>query len=264
MQSSVWRRVERSRASFFTDLTKASAERHARFGHAGHLLEPNIRDSAGGLRDIHTIGWASKVLPGSRGDVDSLVGAGFLSPIDADLVTSARRFLLRVRVELHLATGRHQDQLYLSEQDDVAERLGYSASDGRPPADQLMQELYFHAREVDAVVSAFWDRVLHLKPRRRFRGSSRESTPLADGCVLKDGRLEVVATTNVGENAAGWMRVFRQSALRGVPVGRHSINRLHEEIGAVAKPLPWTPETRDVFPTSCSRATAARASWTRW
>jgi [protein-PII] uridylyltransferase len=247
MQSSVWRRIERSRASFFGDLVKASSERYDRYGHAGHLLEPNIRDSAGGLRDIHTIGWASKVLPGSRGDIDALVEAGYLSRIDGDLVTSARAFLLRLRVELHLATGRHQDQLYLSEQDDVAERLGYSALDGRPPADRLMQELYFHAREVDAVASNFWDRVLHLKPRRRFRSSSRENTSVADGCVVKDGRLEVVATTNVAENAAGWMRVFRQSALRGVPVGRHSINRLHEEIRVATKPLPWSAETRDVF-----------------
>lgn len=247
MQSSVWRRIERSRASFFADLMKASSDRHARYGHAGHLLEPNIRDSAGGLRDVHTVGWASKVLPGSRGDIDSLVDAGFMSRIDANLVTSAHEFLLRVRIELHLATGRHQDQLYLSEQDDIAERLGYPARDGRPPADRLMQELYFHAREVDAVVASFWDRVIHLKPRRRFRGSSRESRPAADGCVVKDGRIEVVATTNVAENPAGWMRVFRQSALRGVPVGRHSINRLHEELEAAPKPLPWSAETRDVF-----------------
>jgi [protein-PII] uridylyltransferase len=247
MRAGVWRRIERSRASFFADLVKASAERHARYGHAGHLLEPNIRDSAGGLRDIHTVGWASKVLPGSRGGIDSLVDAGFLSRIDAELVTSARSYLLRLRVELHLATGRHQDQLYLAEQDEIAERLGYTALDGRPPADRLMQELYFHTREADAVVSNFWDRVIHLKPRRRFRGSSRESVSVADGCVVKDGRLEVVATTNVGENAAGWMRVFRQSALRGVQVGRHSINRLHEEIAAVTKPLPWSGETRDVF-----------------
>ncbi len=247
MRAGVWRRVERTRASFFADLVKATSERHARYGHAGHLLEPNIRDSAGGLRDIHTIGWASKVLPGSRGDIEALVEAGFLSRIDADLVTAARSFLLRMRIELHLATGRHQDQLYLSEQDDLAERLGYAALDGRPGADRLMQMLYFHTREADAVAANFWDRVLHLKPRRRFRGSSLQSTPVADGCVVKDGRLEVVATTNVGENAAGWMRVFRQSALRGVPVGRHSINRLHEEIGAASKPLPWSAETRDVF-----------------
>jgi [protein-PII] uridylyltransferase len=247
MRAGVWRRVERSRASFFADLAKASNERHAHYGNAGHLLEPNIRDSAGGLRDIHTLAWASTVLPGSSGGIASLVDAGYLSRIDADLVTRARAFLLQLRIELHLATGRHQDQLYLAEQDDIAERLGYVALEGRPPADRLMQQLFFHAREVDAVASSFWDRVTHLKRRRRFRSGTSESVNVGDGCVISNGRLEVVATTNVAQDAAGWLRVFRQSVLRDVPVGRHSINRLHEEIAAAPKPLSWAPEARDVF-----------------
>jgi [protein-PII] uridylyltransferase len=246
MRASVWRRVERGQASFFADLTKATADRHARYGHAGHLLEPNIRDSAGGLRDIHTLGWASKVLPGGEG-IDALVDAGYLSRIDGDLIEAARSFMLNVRVELHLATARHQDQLYLNEQDEIAQRLRYEATDGRPPADRLMQELSFHAREVDAVVSTFWERILHSKRRRRWRSSRSESVNVGDGCVLKEGRLEVVAVTSVADDPAGWLRVFRQTILRDAPLGRHSFNRLHEELAAVELPLRWTAEARDVF-----------------
>ena len=249
MQSAVWRRIERGRNSLFVDLVKASRERHARYGSAGHLLEPNIRDSAGGLRDIHTLGWASRLLPGAGSDIAALLDAGYLSRIDADHVLEARAFLLRLRVQLHLDTGRHQDQLYLQEQDEIARRLRYEAIEGRPPADRLMQELYVHAREVETIASSFWDRVTHLKRRRRFFGLTPgvESVNLGDGCVLKDGRLEVVATTNVAEDAAGWLRVFRRSVLRGVEVGRHSINRLQEEIGAAELPLAWSSEARDVF-----------------
>lgn len=249
MQSAVWRRLERTRNSVFVDLVKASRERHARYGHLGHLLEPNIRDSAGGLRDIHTLGWASRLLPGAGSDVDALVDAGYLSRIDADLVLAARAFLLRLRIQLHLDTGRHQDQLYLAEQDEIARRLHYDPVEGRPPADRLMQELYVHAREMETITSSFWDRLTHLKRRRRFFGLTpgAESVNLGDGCVLKDGRLEVVATTNVGQDAAGWLRVFRRSVLRDVEIGRHSINRLHEEIGAAASPLRWSTEAREVF-----------------
>ncbi len=243
MQGSVWRKLERGRVSYFAELTKATTDRHKRYGGAGHLLEPNIRDSAGGLRDIHTLGWASKVLPGAEG-IAGLVAAGNLSRLDGDLIEAAREYLLRLRIELHLGSGRHQDQLYLAEQDDIAARLGYEALAGRPPADRLMQELFGHAREVEAVVSSFWDRTLQAKRRRRFRAAGNEN--VGDGCVLVDGRLEVVATTNVAEDPAGWLRVLRRSVLRDVPIGRAALNRLHEEVD-VAEKIEWTNEARDVF-----------------
>lgn len=241
LDGSVRRRLERGRASFFKELVDSSADRHLRYGHAGHLLEPNIRDSAGGLRDIHTLLWASKVLPGGDG-LDGLVAAGHLSELDKQLVASARSFLLGLRIGLHLFTMRHQDQLYLLEQDELARRLGYEGN-GAGPADRIMQELYTHARQVDAVVLSFWDRLLH---RRRRRWRSTDSEPAGDGCVLVDGRLEVTAVTHPRDDPAGWLRVFRTSVRRAVPVGRGAVNRLHEELEQ-ASSLTWSAESREVF-----------------
>jgi [protein-PII] uridylyltransferase len=243
LEGSVLRRIERGRAGYFKDLIQATRDRHKRYGHAGHLLEPNLRDSAGGLRDEHTLLWASKLLPGGAG-IDGLVASGYLSELDGRLVRDARSFLLRLRIELHLLTGRHQDQLYLAEQDDVAKRLGYEGADGRAPADAMMQQLYGHARHVDAIVSSFWDRVTHSKQRRRRRGSG--SVSIGDGCVLQDGRIEVVAVTQLREDPAAWLRVFRQAVRRGAVIGRGSLNRLHEEVEHTVQ-LSWTSEAREVF-----------------
>jgi [protein-PII] uridylyltransferase len=242
LDGSVRRRLERGRASFFKELVKSSSDRHSRYGHAGHLLEPNIRDSAGGLRDIHTLLWASKVLPGADG-VDGLVASGHLSDLDRELVASAKTFLLRLRIGLHLLTTRHQDQLYLAEQDDLARRFGYEGN-GAGPADRVMQELYAHARQVDAVVMSFWDRVTHQR-RRRWR--SIDSEPAGDGCVLVDGRLEVTAVTHPRDDPAGWLRVFRTSVRRDAPIGRGALNRLHEELAQSPRQLTWSSEGREVF-----------------
>lgn len=246
LESSVRRRLERGRASFFKNLVDSSADRHKRYGHAGHLLEPNLRDSAGGLRDVHTLLWASKLLPGGEG-LDGLVAAGHLSAIDGQLVGEARSFLLRLRIGLHLITARHQDQLYLGEQDELARRLGYESGDGTDngagPADLIMQELYNHARHADAVVQSFWDRQTH-QPRRRRRSGSSE--PAGDGCVVVDGRVEVIAATNLREDPAGWLRVFRTALRRGLPVGRSSLNRLQQELSS-GSTLVWTSDTREVF-----------------
>lgn len=243
LDGQVHRRLDRGRDSFFKDLVESVVDRHRRYGHAGHLLEPNLRDSAGGLRDIHTLGWASKLLPGGEG-LDSLTEAGFLSDIDARFVEEARSFFLSARIELHLATNRHQDQLYLPDQDEIARRLGYAATGDRPPADKLMQQMYKHARQVEVIVKSFWDRVMHSKRRRFRRPSTTES--IGDGCVLVEGRVEVLAVTKAREDPAGWLRVFRQSVRHSAPVGRAAINRLHEEL-ATTDQLEWTADARDVF-----------------
>jgi [protein-PII] uridylyltransferase len=243
LEGSVLRRIERGRAGYFKDLVQATRDRHKRYGHAGHLLEPNLRDSAGGVRDMHTLLWASKLLPGADG-LDGLVSSGRLSELDKHLITDARSFLLRVRIELHLLTGRHQDQLYLAEQDDIAKRLGVEATGARAAADGLMQEFYGHARHVEAIVASFWDRVTHSKPRRRWRSSG--SVSVGDGCILQDGRIEVVAITNPREDPAAWLRVFRHAVRRNATIGRGTLNRLHETIEGTEE-LSWTSEAREVF-----------------
>lgn len=241
LDGSVRRRLERGRASFFRDLVESSVDRHMRYGHAGHLLEPNIRDSEGGLRDIHSLLWASKVLPGAEG-LDGLVAAGHLSELDRGQVAAALSSLLALRIGLHLMTGRHQDQLYLAEQDELARRMGYEG-DGAGPADRMMQEVYTHARRVAAVVPSFWDRILR-RPRRRRRSPSSES--LGDGCVLVEGRVEVIAATHPRDDAVGWLRVFRSAVRHGAPVGRASLNRLEEELDGAGS-VDWSSEGREVF-----------------
>ncbi len=243
LEDQVRRHLERNRHAFLRDLAAASEERHHRFGHAGHLLEPNIRDSAGGLRDIQSVAWASRCLRGGDG-IDALAQSGYLSERDAVMLGNARRVLLRIRIDLHLRTSRHQDQLYLADQDPIAENLGYVDEPPRRAGDILMRDVYEHARNVDAIASSFWDQILHATRRRRLRRSSSES--VGDGCVLQDGRLEVVAVTHVADDPAGWLRVFRRSVRADAPIGRASINRLHDELESSGT-VRWTPEAREAF-----------------
>ena len=229
--------------------SKASTERHARYGHAGHLLEPNIRDSAGGLRDIHTLGWASKVLPGSRGGRRRRSSTPASSAgIDAELVDgracvpapAAHRAASRDRTSPGPALPRRAGR------GRRAARVRRHSTDARPPTGSCRSSTSTRARSTPSS-SNFWDRVLHLKPRRRFRGSSQRERPWPTAASSRTDGSRSSRRRTSPTTPPGWMRVFRQSALRGVPVGRHSINRLHEEIAAAPKPLPWSAETRDVF-----------------
>jgi [protein-PII] uridylyltransferase len=236
LEGSLLANARRSRAAFFRALGEETARRHTAYGHAGHLLEPDVRDSAGGLRDLHALCWAAKLLPQSPGPLDALVAAGYLSQADRDAVGSASDFLTRVRVELHLRAGRRQDRLYLQDQDAVAAGLGYS--DG----DELMRELYRHAREVDAVSSSVRERLAHAV--RRFRRSHART--VGDGCVIREGRLDVVAAVPPHEDAAGWLQVFVHAHAAGVAVTRTSLNWLRS-LCAAAPDAHWTAAARDAF-----------------
>lgn len=239
-QADVVRILQRGRAAFFRALAAATAERHTRHGHAGHLLEPDIRDAAGGLRDLHTLGWAAALLSGDR-SLRTLEESGAMSAEDRAALEAAHGFLLEVRIESHLLAGRREDRLYLENQDDLGRRLGFTRSDGAEAGDGLMQEIYRHARGVEAVVTAVWER---LAKRRRIWGSRVRT--LGDGCVLREGHVDVVAVPGVHEDPAGWLRGFRHALREGVRVSPSSVARLSR---AVAEPgeVPWTPDAREVF-----------------
>ncbi len=226
-----------SSRSFFRGLAEASAARHERHGHAGHLLEPDIRDAAGGLRDLHVLGWAGRVL-GPRAGIGSLADAGLLSDLDREALGAAHAYLLRLRFELHLFAGKRRDHLVLAEQDEIAGRLGYP---GDTAGDALMQQVYRHARAVDAVASSVLERLTHK--RRRWRPSMRT---LGDGCVLREGRIEVLGVPAPDADPAGWLRVFRHAMRRRAPIDRIALGRLRSAL-AESGSAPWTPEAREVF-----------------
>lgn len=237
LQDAVRGALARSDRAFYRGLAEATRTRHERHGHAGHLLEPDIRDAAGGLRDIHVLGWAAGVHGGGE-RMESLVDSGLVSGLDRSALGAAHAFLLRVRFELHLMVGKGRDRLALAEQDELARRLGFS---GGAPGDGLMQHVYRHARTVDAITSGVLERLTHR--RRLFRPSVRT---LGDGCVLRGDRIEVVAAPAPADEPAGWLKAFRHAMRCGAPIDRLSTSRL--QAGLAHRPrVPWTPAAREVF-----------------
>lgn len=234
--------VRRAGARMLRGIREENARRHASAGHAGHLLEPDIRDSAGGLRDVHGLGWAGDLLRHGAGR-DELRTRGILSEVDSLLIDQAAGFLLHLRIQMHVSAARRQDKLLLADQDTVAEALGYRSTDAEAPGDALMREVYRHARTVDAIASSVWEQLAHPRRRRIRRAPVRS---LGDGCVERDGRIEVVAAQSPDQDAAGWLRVFLKSARAGVPVGRSTLNHLHA-ICAASKCAVWSAAAREAF-----------------
>jgi len=145
--------VGRRRRSVVARLSDSRREEADRFGRTVSLLEPNVKRSPGGLRDLQFIGWAGRVMHGA-GSVDELVLQGRLSRADADALRDAAEFLTRVRIDLHLAAGRANDELTRAEQLRIAAERGLRDREGLLGVEQFMRAYFGHTRRVVRVRDA--------------------------------------------------------------------------------------------------------------
>ncbi|MBI3090042.1 MAG: [protein-PII] uridylyltransferase [Candidatus Tectomicrobia bacterium] len=121
--------------------------RHAQFENSPTLLEPNVKESPGGLRDLHTALWATQVAFGVH-QLEELEANGLCTPEELGELQAALDFFLRVRTQLHYLTGRRTDILVMEMQDALSAALGYTAQGGLHAVERFMREYYRHAVSV--------------------------------------------------------------------------------------------------------------------
>ena len=199
---------------FAVRLREARADRRARYGSAAHLLEPELKEGEGGLRDIATLGWLEAAL-GER-----LEDAGLLRSPERDALDAAAEFLTRVRSALHLETGRRTDRLPLDHQPTVARAMGFTDEPRLIAEDGLMRAVFEHARTVTYVVDAVFGRF--LIPQEPM--GSAEVVPL---------------------DAAGVLEALAASAEEGSSPAPAVLDAI--EAADVGDPVVWTTPVVDAF-----------------
>lgn len=220
-------------------LAAASTVRRVKPGPIAEMLEPDLKDGSGGLRDLQSLEWAGWAIaePGEAGGLPALQARGYLSAGDAVRLAAARPLLLDVRVALHRLTGNRSDLLALQEQDAVAALI--DAAD----ADALVRDLAGAARQVSWVAGEVWARL-----RDTIAGPGgrvvRADRPVADGVVLREGRV-VLAGQEPGNRALSALTVLEAAAAAAendAPFDRASLDRLRE-----MAPPAWDAGERAAF-----------------
>ena len=209
-------------------LQGAVAERHARFGEVAFLLEPDIKEARGGLRDVHSLFWVEQATVPILREAES---AGLAAAFET---------LLEVRVELHRLTGQRADKLLLELQDDVAAALGLA------DADVLMAEVSAAGRTIAWTGEGAARRTLRASRRRgpmkALSGIRRRE--VAPGLVLDDGRLELTDDADLGDPLLV-LRYAASAARHDAYLQRGSLERLADH--AEPLPVPWPAEARGLF-----------------
>ncbi|MFJ4525157.1 [protein-PII] uridylyltransferase [Streptomyces sp. NPDC088810] len=214
------------------ELQELCAERAARQGELQYLLEPDLKEARGGLRDATAL---------------RAVAASWLADAPREGLADARRRLLDVRDALHLATGRATDRLALQEQDQVAAELDLL------DADTLLRQVYEAARVIAYASDVTWrevGRVLRsraVRPRlRAMLGGGKpvtERSPLAEGVVEQDGEVVLARAARPERDPVLPLRAAAAAAQAGLPLSLHAVRRM----AATARPLPtpWPAEARE-------------------
>lgn len=210
-------------------LLDSGQQRWARLGDVASLLEPDLKDGRGGLRDHDMIRWALRV---DRPDV----AAALEGPVE-DLAGPAE-LLLAARCELHRATGRATNILLLQDQDRVAEAMGYA------DADALMLNLAGAAHAIEWATERFWSRVERLIRSGGRVGKAASATPLTPGVVLIDDEVHIGPGADVDEQSYVF-RFAAAAAHSGHAMGGRSLRMLASR--GTPPGEAWTEGTQRAF-----------------
>ncbi|MFB6906662.1 [protein-PII] uridylyltransferase, partial [Streptomyces bacillaris] len=244
-----WRNQAPKRLPALHELCQERAERA---GELQFLLEPDLKEARGGLRDATAL---------------RAVAASWVADAPREGLDRARRTLLDARDALHLTTGRATDRLALQEQDQVAEALGLL------DADALLRQVYEAARTVSYATDVTWrevNRVLRarsVRPRLRAMlsgslGGSKpapERAPLADGVVEADGEVVLARAARPDRDPVLTLRAAAAAAEAGLPLSRHLVRHLATTVRPL--PVPWPPEAREELVTLLGAGEATVGVW---
>ena len=228
-------------------------DRHRRSGESRYLVEPNVKEGKGGLRDLHTLFWIGKYVYRPEKRVD-LVKSGLLTRGEFERFEKAEDSLWAVRCHMHFEAGRAEERLTFDLQPEMARRLGYSTRPGQRHVERFMKHYFLHAKEVGdltRIVCATLEesaikqepvltRVLDsigIKPRKT----------LDHGFTIERGRLGVTSASVFRDDPANLIRLFQIADEQSVRLHPDLIQRVSRSLPLIDDNLRADPEANRLF-----------------
>ena len=187
--------------AFFTAKLEEQTQRHEKYGLTGYSLEPNVKSSPGGLRDIQVIGWIARRHFGSA--LERLPTGEFLTEQELDLLMSGQDYLSRVRFALHHLTGRDEDRLLFEHQQALARLWGFEDG-GKLAVEQFMQAYFRNVQAVSHVSALLVD----IYQKTLLQAETSSATVIDEDFELIDDRISARQATVFTHNPSNLLRLF--------------------------------------------------------
>ena len=216
---------------FIREKLEENRARHAQYGGSVYLLEPEVKEGEGGLRDIQTARWIARAKLNAK-DLDALALSGIVGTADVAHLKESQDFLLRVRNELHFATGRHQDQLTFDQQEKVSSALGFEGEEALRGVEVFMRAYYLHAAQINRLSSLIIHRVTD-SDKPHFGAAYVFGRTLREGIRLSKGHLSVTKP-EVLKNAPGnLIRIFDDAQKYNSPLTHETRELLRQHLDLI-------------------------------
>ncbi|MDQ3139484.1 MAG: [protein-PII] uridylyltransferase, partial [Pseudomonadota bacterium] len=217
--------------------------RHIRMGDSRYVVEPNVKEGKGGLRDLHTLFWIGKYTYQVRSPPE-LVERGLLSAHELRQFQRAERFLWAVRCHLHLVAGRAEERLSFDYQREIATRMHYADRPGRSPVERFMRHYFLHAKMVGDLTGLF---LAHLDETFADKGTRfglpafRRRPGKLGGFLLERGRLALPADDFFVQEPVRLIELFALADLHALeihPQAMRAAGRDAKLIDAAVRSVP--------------------------
>lgn len=212
-------------ADFIADKLEERDNRHARQGNARYLVEPNVKESKGGLRDLQTLYWIVKHMhPEGTDTLEDVMKTNVFTKHEYFVFMRAARFLWTVRCHLHYITGRPEERLSFDLQPEIAARMGYQDRGGQLGVERFMKRYFLAAKDVGGltrILAAKLEAQQKAKPEgwRRFLPGSNQMRKLDDpDFVLTGNRINFADPERIQQDPTLLLRLFRMADQNGIDI----------------------------------------------
>ena len=230
-------------------------ERHRRGGQSRYLVEPNVKDGKGGLRDLHTLFWIAKYVYRVR-ELEELADSGVFEQEELRLFRRCEDFLWSVRCNMHFVTGRAEERLSFDIQREVAIRLGYTEHPGMKDVERFMKHYFLVAKDVGDLTailcSALEDQQAKPAPVlsrmiAKFRPRGRRALPDAEGFFDDNNRLTIAGLEVFTQDPVNLVRMFRIAQKHNLVLHPDAMRAATKSLRLIDAKLRQNPEANRLF-----------------
>src|SRR5690606_7734090 len=229
-------------------------ERHAKAGESRYLVEPNVKDGKGGLRDLHTLFWIGKYFYRVRTG-EELVDKGVFTREDYQQFRKAEDFLWAGRCNMHFLTGRAEERLHFDIQPDIASRLGYTSRPGMSAVERFMKDYFLHAKRVGDLTRIFCAKLEDEQAKqvpgfnRLFNTFSRRrrKLPGTSDFLIDNSRITVTDDQVFARDPVNLLRLFWFADRHGLEYHPDAMQLLTRSLNLVDRQLRRNPEANRLF-----------------
>lgn len=232
-------------AQFIADKLEERDARHARMGDARYVVEPNVKEGKGGLRDLQTLYWIVKHMYGGE-TLEDVMRKGPFTDHEYAVFIRAARFLWTVRCHMHFVTGRSEDRLSFDLQPEIAARMGYRDRSGQQGVERFMKRYFLVARDIGGltrILAAKLEAEHKKKPEglRRFLPSRPPQALKEAGFQLEAGRINITDDSVMAADPLNMIRLFTIARREGKDIHPAALTALTRNIRLLNEAVRQTP-----------------------